>query len=90
MGQLDQWHCTHLVMVSDGVKPHYSSLFYTVCSENKTHGSVRLVGSSALEDGEGRLEVCNQGVWQTVCDHFFDVLEANVVCQELGFPSGGN
>ena len=77
-------------MVSDGVKTHYSSLFYTVCSENKTHGSVRLVGSSGLEDGEGRLEVCNQGVWQTVCYHYFVELDANVVCQELGYPPRGN
>ena len=30
-------------MVSDDVVPHYSSLFYTVCSENKSHVSVRLV-----------------------------------------------
>ena len=77
-------------MVSEDVKLHYSSLFYTVCSGNMSQGSVRLVGSSALEDREGRLEVCNQGVWQTVCGHYFDVLDANVICQELGFPPRGN
>ena len=27
MGQLDQMHYTHIVMVSDGGKPHYSSPF---------------------------------------------------------------
>ena len=90
MGQIDKWHYTHRVMVSDDVKPHYSSLFYIVCSENKSHGSVRLVGSSAQEYGEGRLDVCNLGVWQTVCDHYFDMLDANVVCQELGYPPKGN
>ena len=51
MGQLDYWHYTHIVMVSDDMKPHYSSLFYTVCSENKSHGSVRLVALHSHSHG---------------------------------------
>ena len=51
------------------------------------HSSVRLVGSSPLE---GRLEVCNHGVWGTVCDSYFDVLEANVVCRQLAYSHLGN
>ena len=49
--------------------------------------SVRLVGSSPLE---GRLEVCYHGVWGTVCEKTFDVLDANVVCQQLGYSPLGN
>ena len=51
MDQLDKWHYTHIVMVSDDVKPHYSSLFYTVCSENKTYGSVRVVALHSHSHG---------------------------------------
>ena len=51
------------------------------------HSSVRLVGSSLLE---GRVEVCNHGVWGTVCSFFFDVLDGNVVCRQLGYSSRGN
>ena len=52
MGQLDYWHYIHIVMVRDVVKPHYSSLFYTVCSENKSHGSVRLGALHAHSHGK--------------------------------------
>ena len=51
MGQLDLWYYTHIDMVSDDVKPHYSSLFYTVCSENKSHGSDRQVALHSQSHG---------------------------------------
>ena len=52
-----------------------------------THSSVRLVGPSPLE---GRLEVCFHGVWGTVCDSYFDVFDANVVCRQLAYSPLGN
>jgi len=44
---------------------------------------VRLVGSSLTN--EGRLEVNYSGVWGTVCDDYFDYIDAGVVCNSLGF-----
>ena len=38
---------------------------------------------------EGRLEVCINSAWGTVCDNLFGMEEAEVVCQELGFSSRG-
>ena len=51
------------------------------------HSSVRLVGPFPLE---GRVEVCNHGVWGTVCDSYFGILDANVVCRQLAYSPLGN
>ena len=38
-------------------------------------------GSSAIE---GRVEVCFEGIWRTVCDDGWSVNDAMVVCRQLG------
>ena len=52
-----------------------------------TTGQLRLMGGNIAN--EGRVEICINNVWGTICDDFWGSSDAAVVCQELGFSTLG-
>ena len=58
-----------------------------ICSGTTcTQGTIRLQGGTATS---GRVEICNNHVWGTVCDDFWGVQDAQVACRQLGLPVAG-
>ncbi len=51
-----------------------------------TQGDIRLAGGNS---SSGRVEICHNNVWGTVCDDFWDNVDAQVACTQLGFSSQG-
>lgn len=78
-------------MLSLGIVHH---LAFGIISANCSDGEVRLVDGSV--GYEGRLEVCINRVWGTVCSSsrrwrfHWNLNEAKVVCRQLGHQALGN
>ena len=57
------------------------------CIIGCTEGDVRLLeGATRLE---GRVEICKNNAWGTVCDNGWDTVDARVVCRQLGYSVAG-
>ncbi len=50
-------------------------------------GDIRLTNGRSLY--EGRVEVCDNNEWGTVCDDSWGSPDAIIVCTQLGLPSSG-
>ena len=50
-------------------------------------GQLRLVGGNI--PSEGRVEICMNNVWGTVCDDLWSNTNAMVVCRQLGYSTQG-
>ena len=72
----------------DIVKMHSNYYFFfflvhLVCIQ----GEIRLRGGSNAMTG--RVEVCNNGIWGTVCDDVWGARDAQVACRQLTYASTG-
>ena len=50
-------------------------------------GQLQLAGSNVKH--EGRVEICINNLWGTVCDDFWGSADAVVVCRQLGYLTQG-
>ena len=61
------------------MREKYIFLILSACID----GQVRLMNGTQLSINEGRVEICYNNTYGTVCDDFFDESAASVVCGEM-------
>ena len=81
VGAEDEYYCD---CKRDGIVMHTHVIYIDellACRGVEDNGGVRLVDGHSIR--EGRLEICMNGRWRTVCDSGFDTADAVVACTQL-------
>ena len=50
-------------------------------------GEVRLRDGTDISNG--RVEICRNGIWGSVCNNAWNHIDATVVCRQLGYDTEG-
>ena len=74
--------CIHLISISLATD-------VSITGDECTSGEARLYPyTDGLSSREGRLEICLNKAWGTVCNTMFDILDAEVACSQVAGFSG--
>ena len=73
----------HSIHASCHLRYYYNFSTIAQCTTN----DVRLVNGNI--PNEGRVEICLNNVWGTVCDDGWGSTDATVVCRQLGYSTIG-
>ena len=58
------------------------NIIFSIDETTCTEGEIRLVGGA--DDYEGRIEICHNGIWGTICDDLWSANDGEVACRQLG------
>jgi len=84
--RLVRFHRNHTIIVSQAAQ-NYSEICESTVNGSEILDMVCREEWSMLI--EGRVEICKDNAFSTVCDDRWDLLEARVVCRQLHFISDG-
>ena len=76
-----RYNCSCIIVCQ--IDTAYYPCIHVGCAQ----GEVRLVNGTS--DLEGRVEICLNNEWGTVCDEMWDTTDAAVVCRHLGLATTG-
>ena len=67
--------------------PEAYDLHHLLCAcHTGDEGSVVVCLVDGTKNSEGRVEIGFNGTWGTLCDTYFSIHDARVICRVLGYP----